>query len=61
MLIQKLLVSSRLISDIKFFANGLNGFEVIDDGYGIKESDFDIIGKRGTTSKLREYDDIYAL
>ena len=39
----------------------MNGFEVIDDGCGIKEIDFDIIAKRGTTSKISEFDDIYAI
>ena len=47
--------------EIKFYANGLNGFEVIDDGSGINEQDFEIIAKRGTTSKIREFDDIYKI
>jgi len=34
---------------------------VVDDGKGIKEADFDVIAKRGTTSKIREFDDIYAI
>lgn len=34
---------------------------MIDDGSGIKEVDFDIIAKRGTTSKISEFDDIYAV
>lgn len=38
--------------EIKFFACGLNGFEVSDDGKGINEEDFEIIAKRGTTSKI---------
>ena len=38
--------------DIKFYNQGLNGFEVVDDGSGIKEVDFEIIAKRGTTSKI---------
>jgi DNA mismatch repair protein PMS2 len=33
----------------------------MDDGSGIKEVDFDIIAKRGTTSKIREFDDIYSI
>jgi DNA mismatch repair protein PMS2 len=45
--------------EIKFYASGLNGFEVTDDGKGIKEEDFDVIAKRGTTSKIQEFDDIY--
>ena len=40
---------------------GLQGFEVVDDGSGIKEVDFDIIAKRGTTSKISEFEDIYAV
>ena len=47
--------------EIKFYASGLNGFEVSDDGGGIKEEDFEIIAKRGTTSKIREFEDIYAI
>ena len=47
--------------DIKFYNYGLNGFEVIDDGCGIKEIDFDVIAKRGTTSKITEFEDIYAV
>lgn len=47
--------------EIKFFANGLNGFEVTDDGYGIKEEDFELIAKRGTTSKIRDFEDIYCI
>ncbi|CDW77338.1 mismatch repair endonuclease pms2-like [Stylonychia lemnae] len=47
--------------DIKFYNYGLNGFEVIDDGHGIKEVDFDVIAKRGTTSKINEFEDIYAV
>ena len=38
--------------EIKFFASGLNGFEVSDDGKGINESDFEIVAKRGTTNKI---------
>jgi DNA mismatch repair protein PMS2 len=47
--------------DIKFHNYGLNGFEVVDDGTGIKEVDFNIIAKRGTTSKIKEFDDIYKI
>ena len=42
--------------DVKFYNSGLGGFEVTDDGCGVKESDFEIIAKRGTTSKLQQYD-----
>lgn len=38
--------------DIKFFNSGLNGFEVVDDGKGISEESFEIVCKRGTTSKI---------
>ena len=33
-----------------------SGNEAID---AVKEEDFEIIAKRGTTSKIREFDDIY--
>jgi len=39
----------------------LQGYEVVDDGSGIKEVDFDILAKRGTNSKNSEFDDIYAV
>ena len=32
-----------------------------DDGSGINEDDFEVIAKRGTTSKIRDFDDIYAV
>ena len=35
--------------------------EVIDDGPGVPESDFDQIAKRGTTSKLARYDQIFSV
>lgn len=53
--------SSLIHLDIKFYNYGLNGFEVIDDGKGIKEVDFDVIAKRGTTSKISEFEDIYSV
>ena len=34
---------------------------MVDDGSGIKEVDFDIVAKRGTTSKISEFDDIFAV
>ena len=39
----------------------MNGFEVCDDGKGINEEDFPLIAKRGTTSKIRDFDDIYRI
>ena len=45
--------------EVKFYGSGLNGFEVTDDGKGINEIDFEVIAKRGTTSKISEFDDIY--
>jgi len=50
-----------IFPDIKFYNYGLQGFEVVDDGTGVKEVDFDIIAKRGTTSKITEFEDIYAV
>ena len=47
--------------DIKFYCYGLNGFEVTDDGKGISEADFEVIAKRGTTSKIQKYEDIYCI
>lgn len=57
-LVRKLLYKSL---GVKFYGYGLQGFEVVDDGSGIKEVDFDIIAKRGTTSKIAEFEDIYAV
>jgi DNA mismatch repair ATPase MutL len=45
--------------EVKFYNSGMLGFEVTDNGKGVKEEDFEIIAKRGTTSKIREFDDIY--
>jgi DNA mismatch repair protein PMS2 len=45
--------------EVKFYNSGLQGFEVTDNGKGVREEDFEIIAKRGTTSKIREFDDIY--
>ena len=53
--------SKIILIDIKFFNYGLQGFEVVDDGTGVKEVDFDVIAKRGTTSKITEFEDIYAV
>jgi DNA mismatch repair protein PMS2 len=39
----------------------LHGFEVADNGCGIQEKDFEILAKRGTTSKISEFEDIYAI
>jgi DNA mismatch repair protein PMS2 len=47
--------------EIKFFQYGLDGIEVADDGKGIHEDDYDIIAKRGTTSKISELEDIYRI
>ena len=40
------------VIEVKFFNSGLSGFEVTDNGKGIAEADFEIIAKRGTTSKI---------
>ena len=47
--------------EIKFIGSGLSGFEVSDDGVGISEKDFEMIAKRGTTSKISTYEEIYSL
>lgn len=47
--------------EVKFYDHGKNGIEVADNGCGVKEQDFDIIAKRGTTSKISEVDDIYKI
>ena len=47
--------------EVKFFNSGLNGFEVTDNGKGIKEADFAIVCKRGTTSKIQDFSDIYSI
>jgi DNA mismatch repair protein PMS2 len=47
--------------EIKFYQYGLDGIDVADTGKGINEEDFEIIAKRGTTSKITELDDIYRI
>jgi len=44
---------------IEFNNFGLDGFEVADDGSGIDPEDFGKIAKKGTTSKITTFDDIY--
>ena len=60
-LVENSLDAGATVVEVKFMNSGLNGFEVTDNGKGINESDFEIIAKRGTTSKIREFDDIYAV
>jgi DNA mismatch repair protein PMS2 len=43
------------VVEVKFFNSGLLGFEVTDNGKGVSEEDFEIIAKRGTTSKISEF------
>ena len=47
--------------DVKFIQNGLLGFEVTDNGCGIAEADFESLCKRGTTSKITKFEDIYTV
>jgi DNA mismatch repair protein PMS2 len=47
--------------DIKFTNYGYDAVEVSDNGQGIKQSDFNAVCKRGTTSKIKEFDDIYQI
>eukprot|EP01022_Parablepharisma_sp_SALTPOND_P004469 TRINITY_DN120354_c2_g1_i1.p1 TRINITY_DN120354_c2_g1~~TRINITY_DN120354_c2_g1_i1.p1 ORF type:complete len:1020 (+),score=78.55 TRINITY_DN120354_c2_g1_i1:605-3664(+) len=44
---------------IEFHNFGLDGFEVSDDGAGIDPEDFSNIAKKGTTSKISAFEDIY--
>ncbi|KAK9472242.1 uncharacterized protein V1510DRAFT_133918 [Dipodascopsis tothii] len=44
--------------DVRFRQNGLEAFEVADNGDGIAESDFDGVGLRHHTSKLRTFEDV---
>ena len=60
-LVENSLDAASTVIEVKFLNSGLNGFEVSDNGKGISEADFEIIAKRGTTSKIREFDDIYAI
>lgn len=60
-LVENSLDSRASTIEIKFVQSGLLGFEVTDNGKGIAASDFEIVCKRGTTSKITEFDDIYAV
>ena len=60
-LVENSLDAGATVIETKFFSSGLLGFEVTDNGKGIKETDFEIIAMRGTTSKIREFNDIYAV
>jgi len=52
--------SSSLIS-IDIDSSGLKYIEITDNGSGIKESFFQDLCVRGTTSKLSEFDDIFQI
>ena len=60
-LVENSLDAGSTILETKFYSSGLNGFEVTDNGKGIQERDFEEIARRGSTSKLRNFDDIYAV
>lgn len=60
-LVENSLDAGSTVLEAKFNSCGLHGFEVTDNGKGIREEDFEIIAKRGTTSKIREFNDIYAV
>ena len=47
--------------EVKFTASGLLGFEVTDNGHGISEQDFEKLCRRGTTSKINKFDDIFSV
>jgi len=44
---------------IEFNNFGLEGFEVCDDGHGIDPEDLPKIAKKGATSKIKNFEDIY--
>lgn len=50
--------NSKLIS-LEVDANGLKHIEISDDGQGILSKNFEQLCKRGTTTKLKEFDDIF--
>ena len=39
----------------------MSGFEVTDNGKGIREADFESVAKWGTTSKIREFEEVNAV
>jgi DNA mismatch repair ATPase MutL len=42
-------------------ASGLKYIEIVDNGIGILSSNFEDLCKRGTTSKLKDFDDIFTI
>jgi DNA mismatch repair protein PMS2 len=49
------------IVEIKFKNYGVDGFEVIDNGTGIRDEDFNLITAKHATSKLKSYSDLESL
>lgn len=49
------------VIEIKIKEYGLEGFEVIDNGSGIEESNFDAITAKNYTSKLKQFEDLQGL
>lgn len=46
---------------IRFFNNGLSSLEIVDDGSGVEEQNFEALVARNATSKLTEFDDLEGL
>lgn len=49
------------VIEIKFTNYGLDGFEVLDNGFGIQENDLELFTKKHVTSKLNEYADLISV
>ncbi|CAH8647297.1 unnamed protein product [Dicrocoelium dendriticum] len=47
--------------EIKLKEHGSESIEVLDNGHGIKEADFETISRRHSTSKLRDFDGIQSV
>ena len=60
-LIENSLDASAKHITITLWNYGIDSIEVVDDGNGIKEADFPMLGKKHATSKLSVFSDILSL
>lgn len=57
-LIENSLDAASTSIEVRFKNFGLDGFEVVDNGSGIKEEDYESVGLKHHTSKLETFDDL---
>lgn len=57
-LIENSIDAGATVIDVRFADHGLGGVEVRDNGHGIDAKDFEQLAARGSTSKIRNFEDV---